>query len=78
MVFPLEIRQSSVTPINSNHSTPNSRRIDLPHSYIENIDVRLEAGVSNWPPHMKLRITTSIYSGLLRFADLNILAPNTL
>ncbi|MFQ6046903.1 MAG: hypothetical protein ACE5PT_11195 [Gemmatimonadales bacterium] len=51
--------------------------IDLPHSYVENIDVvwkrefRIAAAY-------EIENSTSIYSGLLRFADLNILAPNTL
>jgi len=50
--------------------------IDLPRSYIENIDVvwkeeyRIDAA-------FKIENTTAIYSGLLRFADLTILAPNT-
>ena len=50
--------------------------IDLPRSYIENIDVvwkeeyRIDAA-------FEIENTTAIYSGLLRFADLTILAPNT-
>jgi hypothetical protein len=54
-----------------------SAGIDLPHSYIENIDVvwkkefRIAAAY-------EIENSTSIYSGLLRFADLNIIAPNTL
>ena len=51
--------------------------IDLPHSYIENIDVvwkqQFRIGAA-----YEIENSTSIYSGLLRFADLNILAPNTL
>lgn len=51
--------------------------IDLPHSYVENIDVvwkqEFRIGAAYEIEH-----STSIYSGLLRFADLNILAPNTL
>jgi hypothetical protein len=51
--------------------------IDLPHSYIENIDViwkhEFRIGAA-----YEIENSTSIYSGLLRFADLNILAPNTL
>lgn len=51
--------------------------IDLPHSYVENIDVvwkqefRIDAAY-------EIENSTAIYSGLLRFADLTILAPNTL
>lgn len=50
--------------------------IDLPRSYIENIDVvwkeeyRIDAA-------FEVENSTSIYSGLLRFADLTIMAPNT-
>ena len=50
--------------------------IDLPHSYVENIDVvwkqefRIDAAY-------EIENSTAIYSGLLRFADLMILAPNT-
>lgn len=50
--------------------------IDLPKSYVENIDVvwkeefRIDAA-------FEIENTTAIYSGLLRFADLSILAPNT-
>jgi len=51
--------------------------IDLPHSYIENIDVvwkqEFRVGAA-----YEIENSTSIYSGLLRFADLNIIAPNTL
>lgn len=51
--------------------------IDLPKNYYENIDVvwkeefRIDAA-------FEVENSTSIYSGLLRFADLNIVAPNTL
>jgi hypothetical protein len=51
--------------------------IDLPHSYVENIDVvwkqefRIDAAY-------EIENSTAIYSGLLRFADLMILAPNTI
>jgi hypothetical protein len=51
--------------------------IDLPHSYVENIDVvwkhefRIDAAY-------EVENSTVIYSGLLRFADLTVLAPNTL
>jgi hypothetical protein len=51
--------------------------IDLPHSYVENIDVvwkqefRIDAAY-------EVENSTAIYSGLLRFADLTILAPNTI
>jgi hypothetical protein len=50
--------------------------IDLPRSYVENIDVvwkeefRIDAA-------FEVENSTAIYSGLLRFADLTILAPNT-
>lgn len=51
--------------------------IDLPHSYLENIDVvwkrEFRIGAAYEIEH-----STAIYSGLLRFADLNILAPNTI
>ncbi len=54
-----------------------SSGIDLPHSYVENIDVvwkqQFRIGAA-----YEIENTTSIYSGLLRFADLNIVAPNTL
>ena len=54
-----------------------SSGIDLPHSYIENIDVvwkqQFRIGAA-----YEIENSTSIYSGLLRFADLNIIAPNTL
>jgi hypothetical protein len=51
--------------------------IDLTHSYVENIDVvwkqefRIDAAY-------EVENSTAIYSGLLRFADLTILAPNTI
>jgi hypothetical protein len=50
--------------------------IDLPKNYFENIDVvwkeefRIDAA-------FEVENSTSIYSGLLRFADLNVVAPNT-
>ncbi len=50
--------------------------IDLPKNYFENIDVvwkeefRINAA-------FEVENSTAIYSGLLRFADLNIVAPNT-
>lgn len=53
-----------------------SAGIDLPHSYVENIDVvwkqefRIDAAY-------EIENSTAIYSGLLRFADLMILAPNS-
>lgn len=53
-----------------------SSGIDLPHSYVENIDVvwkeqyRIDAA-------FEIENSTAIYSGLLRFADLMDLAPNT-
>jgi hypothetical protein len=51
--------------------------IDLPHSYIENIDVVWKKEFRIGAAY-EIENSTSIYSGLLRFADLNILAPNTL
>lgn len=51
--------------------------IDLPKSYVENIDVvwkeefRIDAA-------FEIENSTAIYSGLLRFADLTVVAPNTL
>lgn len=50
--------------------------IDLPHSYIENIDVVWKREFRIGAAY-EIENSTSIYSGLLRFADLNILAPNT-
>jgi hypothetical protein len=50
--------------------------IDLPKNYFENIDVvwkeefRIDAA-------FEVENSTAIYSGLLRFADLNVVAPNT-
>jgi len=50
--------------------------IDLPKNYFENIDVvwkeefRIDAA-------FEVENSTAIYSGLLRFADLNIVAPNS-
>jgi hypothetical protein len=51
--------------------------IDLPHSYIENIDVVWKQEFRIGAAY-EIENSTSIYSGLLRFADLNIIAPNTL
>lgn len=51
--------------------------IDLPHSYMENIDVVWKQEFRIGAAY-EIENSTSIYSGLLRFADLNILAPNTL
>jgi hypothetical protein len=54
-----------------------STGIDLPRNYVENIDVvwkeeyRIDAA-------FEIESTTAIYSGLLRFSDLNVLAPNTM
>lgn len=51
--------------------------IDLQKNYFENIDVvwkheyRIDAA-------FEIENSTAIYSGLLRFADLNVVAPNTL
>lgn len=52
-----------------------SAGIDMPAKYVENIDVvwkeefRIDAA-------FEIEHTTAIYSGLLRFADLKIIAPN--
>ena len=51
--------------------------IDLPHSYMENIDVVWKQEFRIGAAY-EIENSTSIYSGLLRFADLNILAPNTM
>lgn len=51
--------------------------IDLPHSYMENIDVVWKQEFRIGAAY-EIENSTSIYSGLLRFADLNIMAPNTL
>jgi hypothetical protein len=51
--------------------------IDLPYPYVKNIDVvwkeefRVDAA-------FEVENSTSIYSGLLRFADLTVVAPNTI
>jgi hypothetical protein len=50
--------------------------IDLPHSYVENIDVVWKQEFRIGAAY-EIENSTSIYSGLLRFADLTILAPNT-
>lgn len=53
-----------------------TKAIDLPPNYVENIDVvwkeeyRIDAA-------FEVENSTAIYSGLLRFADLSIMAPNT-
>jgi hypothetical protein len=57
--------------------TEFSSGIDLPHSYIENIDVVWKQEFRIGAAY-EIENSTSIYSGLLRFADLNIIAPNTL
>ncbi len=54
-----------------------SAGIDLPHSYIQNIDVVWKQEFRIGAAY-EIENSTSIYSGLLRFADLNIIAPNTL
>jgi hypothetical protein len=54
-----------------------SAGIDMPHSYVENIDVIWKQEFRIGAAY-EIENSTSIYSGLLRFADLNILAPNTL
>jgi hypothetical protein len=51
--------------------------VDLPHSYIENIDVVWKKEFRIGAAY-EIENATLIYSGLLRFADLNIIAPNTL
>jgi hypothetical protein len=51
--------------------------IDLPHSYVENIDVVWKQEFRIGAAY-EIENSTSIYSGLLRFADLTILAPNTI
>lgn len=51
--------------------------LDLPHSYVENIDVVWKQEYRIGAAY-EIENSTTIYSGLLRFADLNILAPNTL
>ncbi len=51
--------------------------IDLPHSYVENIDVVWKQEFRIGAAY-EIENSTSIYSGLLRFADLNIVSPNTL
>ena len=54
-----------------------SAGIDLPANYVENIDVvwkeefRIDAA-------FEVENSTAIYSGLLRFADLSIIAPNSI
>jgi hypothetical protein len=50
--------------------------LDLPKSYVENIDVVWK---EDFRIHAAFEVenTTAIYSGLLRFADLTVLAPNT-
>jgi hypothetical protein len=53
-----------------------SAGIDLPHSYVENIDVVWKQEFRIGAAY-EIENSTSIYSGLLRFADLNIMAPNT-
>jgi hypothetical protein len=53
-----------------------SAGIDLPHSYVENIDVVWKQEFRIGAAY-EIENSTSIYSGLLRFADLNILAPKT-
>ncbi|MDX2192171.1 MAG: hypothetical protein NW201_02375 [Gemmatimonadales bacterium] len=51
--------------------------VDLPHSYIENIDVVWKREFRIGAAY-EIENSTSIYSGLLRFADLTIVAPNTI
>jgi hypothetical protein len=51
--------------------------IDLPPSYLENIDVIWKQEFRIGAAY-EIENTTAIYSGLLRFADLNVVAPNTI
>lgn len=50
--------------------------IDLPHSYVENIDVVWKQEFRIGAAY-EIENSTAIYSGLLRFADLNVITPNT-
>lgn len=50
--------------------------IDLPPSYMENIDVVWKQEFRIGAAY-EVENSTAIYSGLLRFADLNVIAPNT-
>ena len=61
----------------SSFDTEFSAGIDLPHSYVENIDVVWKQEFRIGAAY-EIENSTAIYSGLLRFADLNILAPNTI
>ena len=51
--------------------------IDVPHSYVENIDVVWKQEFRIGAAY-EIENSTSVYSGLLRFADLNVLAPNSI
>jgi hypothetical protein len=53
-----------------------STGIDLPRAYFENIDVVWKEGY-RIDAVFEVENSTAIYSGLLRFADLNVVAPNT-
>lgn len=71
------ISESSARSIASlNFEKEFAAGIDLPKNYFENIDVvwkdefRIDAA-------FEVENSTAVYSGLLRFADLNVVAPNT-
>jgi len=73
---PRNDQQKIQTEYNFNEFEPSfSAGIDMPAKYVENIDVvwkeefRIDAA-------FEIEHTTAIYSGLLRFADLKIIAPN--
>lgn len=51
--------------------------IDVPHSYVANIDVVWKQEFRIGAAY-EIENSTNVYSGLLRFADLNVLAPNSL
>ena len=71
------IKCAFATPINSTLSILNSLRESISLSYVENIDVVWKQEFRIGAAY-EIENSTSIYSGLLRFADLNIVAPNTL
>ena len=73
---PRNDQQKIQTEYKFNEFEPSfSAGIDMPAKYVENIDVvwkeefRIDAA-------FEIEHTTAIYSGLLRFADLKIIAPN--
>ena len=75
--FPWATRRSFVRLQFESFDAEFAAGIDLPHSYIENIDVVWKQEFRIGAAY-EIENSTSIYSGLLRFADLNIIAPNTL